>query len=114
MLNEEEKLAMTTLRLPVLCARRCPMVQLLGFVSHDAGRHDVHCEANYLTCTFSWWVSHRLLQLLQDSMKKKELKPVDHSKISYMNVRKNLYIIPKALAGQGEDEVRFRSSPMKS
>ncbi|CAN0338355.1 unnamed protein product, partial [Hapterophycus canaliculatus] len=37
-------------------------------------------------------------QLLQDSMKKKELKPVDHSKISYINIRKNLYIIPKALA----------------
>lgn len=36
-------------------------------------------------------------------MKKKELKPVDHSKISYINVRKNLYIIPKALA-QAADE----------
>lgn len=36
-------------------------------------------------------------------MKKKELKPVDHSKISYISVRKNLYIIPKALA-QAPDE----------
>lgn len=36
-------------------------------------------------------------------MKKKELKPVDHSKISYIDVRKNLYIIPKALA-QAADE----------
>lgn len=44
-------------------------------------------------------------QLLQDSMKKKELKPVDHSKISYIDVRKNLYIIPKALASAPEDQV---------
>lgn len=44
-------------------------------------------------------------QLLQDSMKKKELKPVDHSKISYIDVRKNLYIIPKALANAPEDQV---------
>lgn len=36
-------------------------------------------------------------------MKKKELKPVDHSKINYINIRKNLYIIPKALA-QTPDE----------
>lgn len=46
------------------------------------------------------------LQILQESMKKKELKPVDHSKISYIDVRKNLYIIPKALASLPEDEVR--------
>lgn len=38
-------------------------------------------------------------------MKKKELKPVDHSKISYINVRKNLYIIPKALALAPEEKV---------
>lgn len=44
-------------------------------------------------------------QLLQESMKKKELKPVDHSKISYINVRKNLYIIPKALAQAPDEQV---------
>lgn len=46
-------------------------------------------------------------QILQDSMKKKELKPVEHSKISYIDVRKNLYIIPKALATLSDDEVRW-------
>lgn len=45
------------------------------------------------------------VQLLQDSMKKKELKPVDHSRITYITVRKNLYIIPKALATVPEDQV---------
>ncbi|CAM9438670.1 unnamed protein product [Ectocarpus fasciculatus] len=45
-----------------------------------------------------------LQQLLQDSMKKKELKPVDHSKISYISLRKNLYIIPKALAVASEEK----------
>ncbi|CAM9776717.1 unnamed protein product, partial [Ectocarpus sp. 13 AM-2016] len=45
-----------------------------------------------------------LQQLLQDSMKKKELKPVDHSKISYINLRKNLYIVPKALAMASEEK----------
>jgi len=44
-------------------------------------------------------------QVLQDSMKKKELKPVDHDKIDYITVRKNLYIIPKALANASEQEV---------
>lgn len=39
-------------------------------------------------------------------MKKKELKPVDHSKISYIDVRKNLYIIPKALASASEEKAR--------
>lgn len=39
-------------------------------------------------------------------MKKKELKPVDHSKISYISLRKNLYIIPKALAVASEEKVR--------
>lgn len=43
-------------------------------------------------------------QLLQDSMKKKELKPVDHSKISYIDVRKNLYIIPRALGTLSEEQ----------
>lgn len=37
-------------------------------------------------------------------MKKKELKPVDHSKISYLDVRKNLYIIPKSLANVSEEQ----------
>lgn len=50
-------------------------------------------------------VSRAREQLLQDSMKKKELKPVDHSKISYINIRKNLYIIPKALATAPAEKV---------
>ncbi|CAN0535086.1 unnamed protein product, partial [Ectocarpus sp. 12 AP-2014] len=49
-------------------------------------------------------VEQDALQLLQDSMKKKELKPVDHSKISYINLRKNLYIVPKALAMASEEK----------
>lgn len=48
-------------------------------------------------------------QVLQDSMKKKELKPVDHDKIDYIIVRKNLYIIPKALANASEQEVSTAS-----
>lgn len=49
-------------------------------------------------------------QLLQESMKKKELKPVDHGKISYINVRKNLYIIPKALATASDEQASTRTS----
>ena len=45
--------------------------------------------------------------MLQDSMKKKELKAVDHNKIDYITVRKNLYIIPKALVAATEQEARM-------
>lgn len=50
------------------------------------------------------------IQVLQESMKKKELKPVDHSKIAYIDIRKNLYIIPKSLANASEEKV---SSPFR-
>ena len=46
----------------------------------------------------------RCEQVLQESMKKKELKPVDHSKIAYIDIRKNLYIIPKSLASASEEK----------
>lgn len=45
-------------------------------------------------------------QVLQESMKKKELKPVDHSKIAYIDIRKNLYIIPKSLGSASEEKAR--------
>lgn len=38
-------------------------------------------------------------------MKKKELKPVDHSTKTYLDIRKNLYIIPKALANVPDEQV---------
>ena len=45
------------------------------------------------------------LEILQEQAKKKELKPVDHSKIEYKPFRKKLYIIPRALALLPEKEV---------
>ena len=36
--------------------------------------------------------------MLQEAIKKKELAPVEHSLIDYVSFRKNLYIVPKALA----------------
>jgi hypothetical protein len=38
------------------------------------------------------------LELLQEAIKKKELAPVDHAQVDYVKVRKNLYIVPRALA----------------
>ena len=48
------------------------------------------------------------LELLEDSKKGKELKPVDHANIDYLPFRKNLYIVPRALARLTEAEVNER------
>jgi ATP-dependent helicase YprA (DUF1998 family) len=45
------------------------------------------------------------LQVLAELNKKKELKAVDHSKVDYIEVNKNLYIVPRALANLKSDEV---------
>ena len=48
------------------------------------------------------------LELLEEVKKGKELKPVDHSTINYINFKKNLYIVPKALAKLSKQEVDLR------
>jgi len=45
------------------------------------------------------------LEILSELNKKKELKAVDHSIIEYINIRKNLYIVPRSLANLSDDEV---------
>jgi ATP-dependent RNA helicase DDX46/PRP5 len=48
------------------------------------------------------------LQVLAEINKKKELKAVDHSTIEYLPIRKNLFIIPRALAILTADEIGLR------
>jgi ATP-dependent RNA helicase DDX46/PRP5 len=45
------------------------------------------------------------LQVLAELNKKKELKSVDHSKVEYIDFKKNLYIVPRVLANLPTDEV---------
>lgn len=45
------------------------------------------------------------LELLEEARKGKVLKPVDHSKIQYLPFRKNLYVVPRALAKLSADDV---------
>ena len=45
------------------------------------------------------------LQVLAELNKKKELKSVDHSRVDYIPFKKNLYIVPRALAKLTNDEV---------
>ncbi|VEU33632.1 unnamed protein product [Pseudo-nitzschia multistriata] len=45
------------------------------------------------------------LQVLAELNKKKELKSVDHSMVDYIDFKKNLYIVPRALAKLNNDEV---------
>ena len=45
------------------------------------------------------------LQVLAELNKKKELKSVDHSKVEYIDFKKNLYIVPRILANLSSDEV---------
>jgi ATP-dependent RNA helicase DDX46/PRP5 len=52
------------------------------------------------------------LQVLAEINKKKELKAVDHSSIEYLPIRKNLFIIPRALAELNSEEVALRRDLM--
>lgn len=45
------------------------------------------------------------LEVLEEAKRGKMLKEVDHSKISYLPIRKNLYIAPRALARLTEEEI---------
>jgi DEAD/DEAH box helicase len=45
------------------------------------------------------------LQVIAELNKKKELKNVDHSTVDYIPFRKNLYIVPRALANLSSDQV---------
>jgi len=53
------------------------------------------------------------LQVLAELNKKKELKAVDHSKIDYMNIRKNLYIVPRTLSNLTSDDIAARRAKLK-
>lgn len=53
------------------------------------------------------------LEVLAELNKKKELKAVDHSKVDYIPFKKNLYIVPRALASLTHDEVTDRRAKMK-
>ena len=45
------------------------------------------------------------LELLEEAKRGKELRPVDHNTIEYINIRKNLYIVPRVLAKLTPEEV---------
>jgi ATP-dependent RNA helicase DDX46/PRP5 len=53
------------------------------------------------------------LQVLAELNKKKELKSVDHSKVDYLPFKKNLYIVPRALAKLSSDDVADLRAKLK-
>jgi len=56
--------------------------------------------------------SQNALQVLAELNKKKELKNVDHSSVVYMQVRKNLYTVPRDLAWLTDDDVAARRAKL--
>lgn len=48
------------------------------------------------------------LEVLAELNKKKELKAVDHSKVEYLPIRKNLYLVPRSVANLSEDAIMER------
>lgn len=48
------------------------------------------------------------LEVLAEMNKKRELRSVDHGSVEYLAVRKNLYTVPRSLAGLGPEEVAAR------
>ena len=53
------------------------------------------------------------LEVLAELNKKKELKSVDHSEVDYIPFKKNLYIIPRALAKLTSDEIANLKGKLK-
>lgn len=53
------------------------------------------------------------LQVLAELNKKKELKSVDHSAVEYVPFKKNLFIVPRALANLSQDEVANLKGKLK-
>lgn len=54
-----------------------------------------------------------IMNHLQEAARRKELKPVDHSTIQYIPFRKNLYIMPRALAKLPPEEVESRRNRLE-
>ena len=52
------------------------------------------------------------LEVLAELNKKKELKAVDHGKIDYLSIRKNLFVVPRSLANLSESAVEERRAEM--
>lgn len=52
------------------------------------------------------------LEVLAELNKKKELKAVDHGKIDYLSIRKNLFVVPRSLANLSENAVEERRAEM--
>lgn len=53
------------------------------------------------------------LEVLAELNKKKELKAVDHSKIEYTPIRKNLYIVPRSVASLSPDQILDRRAKLQ-
>ena len=53
------------------------------------------------------------LQVLAELNKKKELKSVDHSKIDYIDFKKNIYIVPKVHAKLSSDDIADLRAKLK-
>ena len=54
------------------------------------------------------------LEVLAELNKKKELKSVDHSKLEYIPIRKNLFIVPRSVASLTSDQVIERRAKFKT
>jgi hypothetical protein len=53
------------------------------------------------------------LEIIEEAKKAKELKAVDHSQITYMPFRKNLFIVPKALGRLSEGDVAAKREDLQ-
>lgn len=53
------------------------------------------------------------LEMLDEAKKGKELKPVDHSNIQYLPFRKNLFIVPRALARLNDEELKSKRDELQ-
>lgn len=53
------------------------------------------------------------LEMLDEAKKGKELKPVDHASIEYLPFRKNLFIVPRALAKLNDEELKSKRDELQ-
>jgi len=53
------------------------------------------------------------LEIFAEQLRKKELQPIDHAKIDYMKIRKNLFLVPKSIAQISNEEMEKKRQELE-
>lgn len=109
--RREELLAKLKQEVQELAASSTEDVELQRLYNDDEGGVMEEAERALDVLTSGQYTDAR--EVLAELNKKKELKAIDHSSISYTPINKNLYICPKKLSILTEEEILERRAKLK-